>query len=246
MENSEEQSHKEGQSISIKEFLFLCLSKWYLFVIALAITCGYAVYYLAKTSKVYSAEAAILVKDGAGNTPDVSVALSEIDMLNTNVNINNEMVALKSPVIMKEVSHRLGLDANYTIKTGLSRTILFGNTLPVSLQFPGLGDDGRAKVKMKYSADGTLEIGPFAVAGEDIEVTGKSAEVTINLNDVASDSTLETSLGEIVVVPNEKFKGLGEGESLDITVDRVGYAAGAARILGSLKTAVRDNYSSVI
>ncbi len=89
--------------------MWLCLSKWYWFVIALAITCGYAVYYLAKTPKVYSATAAILVKDGAGASPDVSMAFSDMALFNTNVNINNEMVALKSPIIIDEVSRRLGL-----------------------------------------------------------------------------------------------------------------------------------------
>ena len=244
MENSEEQLPKEGQSISIKEVLWLCVSKWYWFVIALAITCGYAYYYLAKTPKVYSATAAILVKDGAGASPDVSQAFDDMPLLKTNVNLNNEMVALKSPIIMAEVARKLGLDVNYIVKDKLSTRILYGTTLPASIKFLNLGDNGRAQVKMKYSSDGTLVLGPFAAAGEDIEEADNSANIEIKLADIASD-TIDTPLGKLIVLPNEKFIAATVPSDVDILVDRIGYAAGASR-LGGLKTEVRDNYSSVI
>lgn len=244
MENNEEQLPKEGQSISIKEFLWLCVSRWYWFVIALAITCGYAFYYLAKTPKVYSATAAILVKDGAGASPDVSQAFSDMSLLNTNVNINNEMVALKSPIIMAEVSKRLGLDVNYIVKDNLSSRILYGTTLPASIKFLDLGDNGQAQIKMHYNSDGTLILGPFAAAGEDIEKADNSANIEISIKDIASD-TIDSPLGRLIIVPNEKFNATTAPSSIDILVDRIGYAAGAGR-LGSLKTEVRDNYSSVI
>lgn len=244
MENNEEQLPKEGQSISIKEVLWLCVSRWYWFVIALAITCGYAFYYLAKTPKVYSATAAIVVKDGVGATPDVSQAFSDISLLNTNVNINNEMVALKSPIIMAEVSQRLGLDVNYIVKDNLSTRILYGTTLPASVKFLDLGDNGRAQIKMQYNNDGTLVLGPFAAAGEDIEKADNNGNIEIKLTDIASD-TIDSPLGRLIVVPNEKFNPATVPSSVDILVDRIGYGAGAAR-LGTLKTEVRDNFSSVI
>lgn len=245
MENNEEQLPKEGQSISIKEILWLYLSKWYWFVIVLAITCGYAVYYLAKTPKVYSATAAILVKDGASATPDVSQAFSDMNLLATNVNINNEMVALKSPIIMDEVSRSLGLDVNYTVQDKLSTKILYGSTLPVSVKFLDLGDNGRGRLKMRYSNDGTVVLGPFATSGQDIEKVDNNSNVEIQLADAPSD-TIDSPLGRIVLVPNEKFVSSTVPSSVDILVDRVGYGAGARRLLGTIRTEVRDNYSSVI
>lgn len=243
--NNEEQLPKSGQSISIKEFMWLCLSRWYWFVIALAITCGYAVYYLAKTQKSYSATAAILVKDGAGATPDVSQALSDITLLNTNVNINNEMVALKSPIIMDEVARRLGLDINYTVKDKLSDKILYGTTLPATVKFLDLGDNDKAQLKMSYASDGTVVIGPFAAAGQDIETADKSGNIEIKLTDVASD-TIDSPLGKLLVIPNKKFLSANAPSALDILVSRVGYASAAGRLLNTVRTEVRDNYSSVI
>lgn len=243
--NEEQQPAQSSSTIGVKEFLWLCLSKWYWFVIALVITCGYAVYDLAKTPNVYSATAAILVKDGAGATPDVSELFgNDMASFKTNVNINNEMVALKSPVIMAEVSRRLGLDVNYTVKDRLTDRILYGSTLPVTVKFLDLGDDNTARMKMLYKGDGTLVLGPFAAAGDDLEKMDASRNMEINLTDAKSD-TIESPLGQLVVIPNEKFPANGN-TSLDITVNRVGYGAGASRLLGTVNTEVRDNYSSVI
>lgn len=246
MENNEEQLPKEGQTINIKEFMWLCLSKWYWFVIALAITCGYAVYYLAKTPKVYSATAAILVKDGAGASPDVSMAFSDMALFNTNVNINNEMVALKSPIIIDEVSRRLGLDVNYIVKDKLSSRILFGSSLPATVRFLDLGDNARAQMKMRCNGDSTVVLGPFAAAGEDIEKADRNQNIEISLASVAQSDTIDTPLGRVVVSPNEKYIAGAVPASQEILVDRVGYASGAGSILGTLLTEVRDNYSSVI
>lgn len=244
MENNEELTPKDGQSISIKELFWICLAKWYWFALALVITCGYAAYYLAKTPKVYSATAAILVKDNAGSTPDVSEAFSDMNLMNTNVNLNNEMVALKSPLIMAEVSRRLGLDVNYIVKDKLSTKILYGSSLPASVRFLDLGDNVNAQLKMRYSKDSTLVIGPFAAAGQDIEVADNKNNITLRLSSGKTD-TIDTPLGKLAIVPNEKFKGANLLSFDEILVDRVGFGAGASR-LGSLDTEVRDNYSSVI
>ena len=244
MENNEELTPKDGQSISIKELFWICLAKWYWFALALVITCGYAAYYLAKTPKVYSATAAILVKDNAGSTPDVSEAFSDMNLMNTNVNLNNEMVALKSPLIMAEVSRRLGLDVNYIVKDKLSTKILYGSSLPASVRFLDLGDNVNAQLKMRYSKDSTLAIGPFAAAGQDIEVADNKNNITLRLSSGKTD-TIDTPLGKLAIVPNEKFRATDLHSFDEILVDRVGFGAGAGR-LGSLDTEVRDNYSSVI
>lgn len=245
MESIDNQETKESQSISIKDLAWVCLSKWYLFVIALAITCGYAVYYLAKTPKVYSATASILVKDGAGSAPDVSVAFSDMDLFNTNVNINNEMVALKSPTIMMEVSRRLGLDANYTVKDKLSRRLLYGSTLPLAIEFVDLGDNNTAALRLQYRGDGSIAMGPFAANAAGLKDAAESDVIDVKINEVAGD-TLATPVGRIVIHENEKFNKANAAVPLDIIVDRIGYAAGASHVLGTINTGLQDKYSSVI
>lgn len=246
MENNiEEQSVQTNSSFNVKEFLWLCLSKWYWFVIALAITCGYAVYYLAKTPKVYSATAAIVVKDNAGSSPDVSEVFGEMASFKTNVNLNNEMVALKSPVIAEEVSRRLGLDVNYTVDDKLTSKVLYGSTVPVNMQFLDLGDNGRAQLKMQCKPDGTIILGPFSTLGEDLSSKDASENIELNINNLDGD-TIASPVGNIIISANEKFNPANGADDLDITVDRIGYAAGAAGLLSTIDTEVRDVYSSVI
>lgn len=243
--NNDEQSRQQGSSINIKEFLWLCLSRWYWFVIALALSCGYAVYYLAKTPQVYCATAAILVKDGAGATPDVPEVFSDMASFNTNVNLNNEMVALKSPVLADEVAHRLGLDVNYSVKDKLTSKIIFGSTLPATIEFLDLGENGQAHLKMQYSNDGKLVLSQFVSGDGSGDDAIQSDNIELTLTEEPSD-TLQTPVGNIIVTPNEKFIANANPAELDITVDRVGYDAAVGRILSTLNTEVRDNYSSVI
>lgn len=49
--------------IRIQDLFYLCLAKWYWFVISLVITLGIATVYLLKTPPVYTRSAMILIKD---------------------------------------------------------------------------------------------------------------------------------------------------------------------------------------
>ncbi|MCM1293811.1 MAG: polysaccharide biosynthesis tyrosine autokinase [Bacteroides sp.] len=243
----EEQLPKQSSSIGIKEFLWLCLSKWYLFVIALVLSCGYAVYYLAKTPKVYIATSAIVVKDDATGSsgPDIAEVFSDMKSFNTSVNLNNEMVAMKSPVIVDEVSHRLGLDVNYSVKEKLTDKILYGTTLPATIQFLDLGEDGVAHTKMKYDGEGKLIIGPFANDDSSLETQGSGENIEIDLTENKTD-TVQSPVGRLAVTLNENYLPASRNNGIDIKVDRIGYDASVRRLLSTLNTEVRDKYSSVI
>lgn len=245
METLEDQKIKEAQSITANDVAWICLSKWYYFVIALVITCGYAVYKIAKTPKVYTATAAMLVKDNGSSSPDVSAAFSEMSMLNTNVNMNNEMVSLKSPMLMKEVAQRLGLDINYVVKDGLRHKLLYGSNLPATLQFLDLAPNDKACIALHYNGDGSLEIGPIAATQDELQEKKNVPELQVVINDVQGD-TLQTSVGRLLVIANEKLSDKAYSTPVDIRAERIGYNAGAGNALGTLKTEVLDNYSSVI
>ena len=103
----------ENTSLDIKELLWLCLNRWYWFVISLAICCGAGVYYIMKTPPVYERSASILIKDDrvsgtAGG--DVGQAFSGMGFLQSKTNVSNELASITSPTVMWEVARRLGLD----------------------------------------------------------------------------------------------------------------------------------------
>ena len=236
---------KDTQSITVNELLWLCLARWYWFAIALLITCGYAYYYILKTNKVYVSTAAIMVKDDQtkGNGPEVSETFKDIAGFNTKQNINNEMVQIKSTIIIEEVVKRLGLDVNYTVADGLKDRVLYGSDLPVLVKFLDLGENGRAKVKADFTGNGTLILDDFSRFDGSAESVEKM-DLKVNLAKQSGD-TLATPLGRIVVEDNPAFLG-SKQKQLDITIDRVGVAAAKGRVLSSLATEIKDNYSSVM
>ena len=58
----EDNNPANDQSISIKDFLWMCLSRWYWFAISLAVFMGFACYKLLSTPKVYERSTQLLLK----------------------------------------------------------------------------------------------------------------------------------------------------------------------------------------
>ena len=84
--------------IRIQDLFYLCVSKWYWFVISLAVTISVAVIYLLTTPPVYTRSASLLIKeDSKGNSvSDAAGVLGDIDLFQTSTNVNNEMQSLQS------------------------------------------------------------------------------------------------------------------------------------------------------
>lgn len=101
--------------LRIQDLFYLCLGKWYWFVISLVITLGVAVFYLLTTPPVYTRSASLLIKeDSKGNSmSDAAGVLGDIDIFQTSTNVNNEIQSLQSPSVMLDVVKRLHLDISY-------------------------------------------------------------------------------------------------------------------------------------
>jgi capsular exopolysaccharide synthesis family protein len=246
MENLSEIQSESSQSFNIKDFIWLCISKWYIFVIALVITCGYAFFYLAKTPRHYVATAAMLFKDDTSSkTGDISQVFGDIEGFNTNANLSNEMVAIKSPVIMKECVERVGLDVDYNVNDGLRQRSLFGTDLPFTIKFLDLGENGKASLKMELKGDGFVTLKDFSEIVDGNSVSKSDQPMKINVASIGGD-TLKSPLGRIILRPNETFAGNPAKTKDYIYVDRIGVAAATSRGLGGIATDFESKYSSVI
>lgn len=245
MENIEENESTGGSKFDVKNFLWLCLSKWYIFLTCMVLCGIYGYYKLMKTPKVYAAEAGIMIKDkGASSTPDVASIFSDISSFDTYSNLNNEMVAMTSSVVTLEVAERLGLDVDYTIQEQLHVMPLYGTTLPFKVKFLDLDDNATARIQTRWNGDGTVEFGPFARGGEDLSAKSSEENIVVDLVNATND-TIVTPLGKLLVNVNPQFTGDGQRQS-DILVSRIGVQAASNRIGNSLKTTVKDNYSTIV
>ncbi len=116
----------QSNGITLKSIVAFAVSKWYWFVISLAVTMTVAVVYLMKTTPEYTRTASLLIKneDKASNS-GTSIDMSEIGLVQNNTNLENEIRIVKSPALMKEVVSRLCLNDSYTLKEGLRNVVLY-------------------------------------------------------------------------------------------------------------------------
>ena len=194
--------------IKIQDLLYLCLSKWYWFVISLVITLAIATLYIKKTPPTYLRTASILIKDDSkGNSfsNDIS-GLSDMGLFQSNTNVNNEIISLQSPAIMLDVVKRLRLDVDYSIPDNFHDKVIYGTTLPVTVTFESLPDNESAQCTIRLLPDSSVEISDFYLNNEICEnqenVKGKL------------QSTITTPIGKITITPTSYYEGASESPIL--------------------------------
>lgn len=228
---------KQGEDfIRLQDLFYLCLGKWYWFVISLAVTFGIAAFYLLKTPPVYTRSASLLIKDdGKGNSVnDAAGVLGDIDIFQTSTNVNNEIQSLTSPAVMYDVVKRLHLDVNYATDGRFYKKTLYGQTCPYQVIFSDLQDNESASMTI-YPDGGSKQVrlADFTRGAEEMD-----GEVNAML-----DKTVETPLGKVTVKPSA---ATGNGNATPVYVSRVGLQATAAAYAGRLSVAQNDEKSTVI
>lgn len=220
--------------IRIQDLFYLCLGKWYWFVISLAVTIGVAVIYLLTTPPVYTRSASLLIKeDSKGNSiSDAAGVLSDIDLFQTSTNVNNEMQSLQSPAVMLDVVKRLHLDISYYTDGGFYKKVLYGQARPYIVFFNNLRDNESIAFTINPTKNGQVKLSDFSHDGEDID-----GEVTSMLND-----TVDTPVGKLVI------KSMNDSISDEdpVYVSRIGYQDATENYASNLSVSLNDEKSTVI
>ena len=151
----EELQHASG-GINVKDLAYLCLAKWYWFVVSVVVVVGAAALYLLTTPPVYTRSASLLIKeDSKGNSmTDATGVLGNMDIFQTSTNVNNEMQAIQSPSVMYDVVRRLHLNMNYTTDGRFYREVLYGNTLPCRVELIDFPDQAAASFTLQPRPEG--------------------------------------------------------------------------------------------
>ena len=232
--NNPTRNKQADDFIRIQDLFYLCLNKWYWFVISLVITVGVAVVYLLTTPPVYTRSASLLIKeDSKGNSiSDATGVLGDIDLFQTSTNVNNEMQSLQSPAVMLDVVKRLHLDISYYTDGGFYKKVLYGRTCPYQLSFDDLQDNESIAFTILPDQDGQVRLADFSRDGEDLE-----GEVTATLNDPA-----DTPVGKLTI------KSTNDSTVYDapVYVSRIGYQAATGAYASKLSVALSDDKSTVI
>ena len=220
--------------LRIQDLFYLCLNKWYWFVISLVITLGVAVIYLLKTPPVYTRTASLLIKEDSkgnslGNAADM---MSDFDIFQTSTNVNNEIQSLQSPSVMLDVVKRLHLDINYYTDGAFYKKTLYGQSCPYIVSFEDLQDNESVSFTINPAQDGQIKLDDFSRDSEELD-----GEVT-----TASNDTVITPIGRVVI------QALGDSIGYDapVYVSRMGYQTATGAYMSQLSVALSDDKSTVI
>ncbi len=229
---------KADDSIRIQDIGYLCLSKWYWFVISLIVCIGIAGLYLLKTPLVYTRMASLLIKQeskGQSLSGDVGTSFSDLGLFQSNTNVNNELVSLQSPAVMYDVVKRLHLEVDYFTEGSFYPQVRYGQNLPVTVSFSGLGDNETAALTVEPVQSKGIKLTSFKHNGEKVD-----GEVVGTLND-----SLVTPIGKIVIRPAAAFVDW-QKSSEPLTVSRSDLSSTVARYSGGLSVALQSENTTIV
>lgn len=152
---------EQSNSVELSDIIFLCLSKWYWFVVSLLICVAAGVLVVLRSTPVYTRSATLLIKQNESKAGgSVEQQISELGGFSTN-KVQDEVYALQSPAVTAEVVKRLHLDINYTVDGTFHSETLYGQTLPIEVKFLSLAEDEAAAFTIELEKDGSFKLSDF-------------------------------------------------------------------------------------
>ena len=220
----------------IQDILYLCLSKWYWFVLSVAICLGVAVWYLLITPPVYTRSASVLIKDDSKGKSSSSgmEQFGDFGMFTSSTNINNEMVTLRSPDLMREVVARLHLDMDYKVPGKFHNQTVYGRQLPVSVLIDGIAENRSASFTLSLAGDGSVTVSGIAVGGEILDDTVLKGHL---------GDTLGSVIGDIIVTPTAYYE---KGADALLYVSKLSFSGTALAYSGALTVDRTDERADII
>lgn len=181
----------EEDTFNIQDFLFLCLARWRWFVASVIICLGIGALYVLSTPKTYTRTAAVMIKDNKDAAKQsVANALSDIGMFQSSSSVNNEILAFESPALIGEVIVRLGLQTDYSYRKTLRIETLYGDSVPLEVNFIDVPLSESAAMTVKILGKGKVELSDMKLGLEEFETD----PVIVNIGD-----TIKTNLGNVAV-----------------------------------------------
>ena len=183
--------------IPIQDLLFHCLSKWYWFVLSLVVTFTIAVLYIKCTPPVYTRSTEILIKEeGKGRVAGgENNVFKDFGSAQSTASTLNEIKALQSPGIMREVVKRLGLATTYKRDDKFHDVTLY-NSSPFTVEFLDLREKDEASFTAEVRKDGTLLLTGFTPKNGIIENSGIKAHI---------GDTVQSPAGRLAIHATERY-----------------------------------------
>ncbi|MDD6622319.1 MAG: polysaccharide biosynthesis tyrosine autokinase [Bacteroidales bacterium] len=236
-QNTTKQSSQLGEFMRIQDLFYLCLSKWYWFIISMIIALGLACLYIMNSPPVYTRVATLLFKDeysGESNlSAEISTSFATMGLANQRTNVFNEMVALQSPSLMIDVAKRLQLNMSYTVEGRFYNRPLYGKSLPISVSLVDIPDEVGAGLTVKILSAKDVELSAFY---KDEDVYEKTIKTMLGV-------ATQTPIGKVIVTPTAAFTA---EDQEPILVGKTSIYNAGVGLLGGLSVELNDDMSAVV
>lgn len=247
--NTQNTASKTAQSssnnINILDIVLICFSKWYYFVISVAVTLLIAVLYIASTAPTYNSSACLLIKqDRRTGTNGADMATMNFTnmgkLFSQQTNVSNEIIAFASPALMQDVAKRLNLRARYTASHGLYRQTLYGRNLPVRVSVMDFPEESSMELTLRYLNRDSVVICKMRnyINGEKVKY---DEQITVHFHD-----TINTPVGVISVIPTIAFYDNEDPYFSDIELKYVSLTAATAAASAGFSVSLTDKEATAI
>lgn len=218
----------------VMDMLTVFASKWYWFVICLALGLGGSYMYLQVTPPVYTRDASILIKNDfqSSSSSGSGASGSAMNMFGGNVDVNNELFTLRSPHIADATARTLHLEVNCYLHGHFHDEIVYGTSLPVQIVPLELDDQESAGFMFDLKSDGTFTMSKFVRGEKDLlgAVKGKVGK------------TVNTPIGKVSVEKSVSYKP----SNVSLHVDRVPLQKVINQISSGLTVSAVSEMSTII
>lgn len=238
VQNNQQPEENGGEMIQFKDLYYLCLAKWYWFIISILACLSLAVYYLLSTPSVYTRSAELLINDNSKGNSAFSADMSgfeNLGLFKSNMNVKNELIALRSPAAMYEVVKRLRLDMNYMSEGRFHDLVAYGKDLPVEVSLLDANDETSLGFVLNINKKGEVLLSEFSEKGEKLE---DKKNIAGKLNEI-----IETPVGKMIVTPTTFYP---KDEDIKLKVTRNPLYAVSSAYSAKLSASLGEKDASVI
>lgn len=115
------ENNLKNNSLQVSDLLAVFKANWAWFVLSLVLFLGVTIYFIMSSPPRYKRTASILVKDETrgGNIGATADIIAGLGFFQSRINIQNELLIIQAPIIIRETVEKLALNERYSIKEGL-------------------------------------------------------------------------------------------------------------------------------
>ena len=223
-------SAQKGGSAYAKviDMLSVFASKWYWFVLCLALGLAGSYFYLQITPPIYTRSASILIK----NDFQSNASSSGLNMFGGNVDVQNELFTLRSPSLAESTVRNLHLEVNCYAQGRFHEEIIYGTNLSVQIIPLDLNDSESVEFMFDLKNDGTYVMSNFVRGGKKVSgsITGKVGR------------TVRTPIGQIEVNKSVNYSP----QEITLRVERTPIHTAVNRITSGLNVSAVSELSTII